>query len=165
MRVIMLKDFDSHAPTDFDFIIGDWTVQHRKLKNILNGCNEWIEFDGDSSTRKILGGFGNLEDNHLHFPDSSVRAVAMRSYNEILKHWSIWWLDRRSPDTLDVPVVGRFENGFGVFYAEDIYQDIPIKVRFKWNSLDPKTPKWEQAFSKDGGQTWEVNWTMEFTKV
>ena len=69
----MLKDFDSHAPTDFDFIIGDWTVQHRKLKNILNGCNEWIEFDGDSSTRKILGGFGNLEDNHLHFPDSSVR--------------------------------------------------------------------------------------------
>ena len=160
----MLKDFDIQSPTDFDFIIGDWTVKHRKLKRIFSDSNEWIEFDGDSSTRKILGGFGNLEDNHLHFPESSVRAVAMRSYNQVLKHWSIWWLDGRHPDNLDVPVVGQFENGFGVFYADDTYQDQPIKVRFKWNSLDPNKPTWEQAFSKDDGNTWETNWTMAFNK-
>ena len=25
--------------------------------------------------------------------------------------------------------------------------------------------RWEQAFSADGGATWEVNWVMEFTRV
>ena len=132
---------------------------------MFNDCNEWVEFSGESSTRKILGGFGNLEDNHLHFPESSVRAIAMRSYNQVLKHWSIWWLDGRHPDNLDVPVVGRFENGFGVFYADDTYQEESIKVRFKWNSLNPEQPRWEQAFSKDDGKTWETNWTMIFSRL
>lgn len=161
----MLTDLDTNAPSDFDFIIGDWRVRHKKLREIFNDCKEWIEFSGESSTRKILGGFGNLEDNHLHFPESSVRAVAIRSYNQVLKHWSIWWLDGRHPDNLDVPVVGRFENGFGVFYADDTYQEESIKVRFKWNSLNPEQPRWEQAFSKDDGKTWETNWTMIFSRL
>ncbi|WMN62055.1 DUF1579 domain-containing protein (plasmid) [Pseudoalteromonas xiamenensis] len=160
----MLTDFELNAPKDFDFIIGDWTVKHRRLKDILNNCDEWIEFKGDSSTRKTLGGFGNLEDNHLHFPESSFRAVALRSYNSESGEWSIWWLDGRSPNTLDVPVVGSFNDGVGVFYADDVLDGVSIKVRFKWISLDPNTPRWEQAFSKDDGKTWETNWTMEFSQ-
>ena len=26
------------------------------------------------------------------------------------------------------------------------------------------TPRWEQAFSADGGKTWETNWVMEMTR-
>mgnify|MGYP006166679175 CR=1 FL=1 len=38
------------APKDFDFVIGDWTVKHRRLKERLQGCNEWLEFDGELSS-------------------------------------------------------------------------------------------------------------------
>jgi hypothetical protein len=160
----MLTNLEPNAPKDFDFIIGDWVVKHRRLKDILNDSDEWLEFKGISSTQKTLGGFGNIEDNQLYFPETTFRAVALRSFNTELNTWSIWWLDGRFPDVLDVPVVGSFINGVGVFYADDVLNGVNIKVRFKWISLDPIKPRWEQAFSKDDGKNWETNWTMEFSK-
>lgn len=155
-----------HAPHDFDFILGDWRVHHRRLNTRLAGCDEWTSFEGLSSTRQTLGGFGNVEDNVLHVPDGDVRAIAMRSYDRATMTWAIWWLDGRHPHRLDVPVVGRFSEGTGVFYAEDSLEGRPIRVRFIWRP-NPATgrPTWEQAFSADAGATWETNWTMAFTRL
>lgn len=47
----------------------------------LCGFTEWFEFEGRTTTQKILGGFGNVEDNALAFPDGEVRAAAFRSFN------------------------------------------------------------------------------------
>ena len=152
-------------PDDFDFIIGDWRVRHRRLKARLADCSEWIEFEGTSTTRKILGGFGNLEDNLLELPDGAYRAVALRSFDPATATWSIWWLDGRHPDRIDTPVVGRFTDGMGLFYADDSLDGTPIRARFTWSSLATDTARWEQAFSVDGGDTWETNWTMEFFRV
>ncbi len=153
------------APTDFDFIIGHWHVQHRRLNDRLVGCREWTEFTGTSTTRKVLRGFGNIEDNLLEFPAGSVHAIAVRSFDPTTKTWAIWWLDGRSPHHLDVPVVGRFFEGVGTFYADDVLAGRSIRVRFLWQHNPGSHPRWEQAFSQDGGQSWEVNWTMEFCPV
>lgn len=150
------------APRDFDFVIGDWIVSHRRLKERLAGCNDWVAFDGASSTRHVLGGFGNIEDNQLFLPEATYRAVALRSYNADTKRWSIWWLDGRLPGSLDIPVVGQFVDGVGTFFADDQLNGRPIKVRFTWSVPVADQPRWEQAFSIDGGATWETNWTMEF---
>ncbi|GGC16072.1 DUF1579 domain-containing protein [Pseudoduganella buxea] len=151
------------APRDFDFIIGDWRVRHRRLQSRLNGCTEWVEFDGLSSTVRTLGGFGNLEDNLLQFPEGAFRAIAVRAYCSATGTWSIWWLDGRNPTTLDVPVVGRFSDGIGIFLADDVLDGRPIKVRFTWTAKPGHPPRWEQAFSADAGASWETNWTMAFT--
>ena len=152
------------APTDFDFIIGDWSVRHRRLNSRLAGCTDWSEFSGLSSTRKILGGFGNVEDNVLSFPDAEVRAAAFRSFDAQTGNWAIWWLDDRAPHNLDVPVVGGFSGSVGVFLANDTLDGKPIKVRFTWSANPGGNPIWEQAFSGDGGNTWETNWVMEFAR-
>ena len=156
---------DQAAPTDFDFIIGDWQVKHRRLNARFANCAEWTTFEGRSSTSKILGGFGNIEDNFLYFPDGAFRAVAMRSYCAKSGNWSIWWLDGRNRTALDVPVVGRFSDGVGLFFADDVLNGQPIKVRFTWTAEAGANPRWEQAFSRDGGATWETNWQMEFVSL
>ena len=154
----------SSAPTDFDFVIGDWQVRHRRLNERLTDCQVWTEFDGEMSTHKILGGYGNVEDNLLVFPEGEFRAIALRSYDEKSATWAIWWLDGRNPGQLDVPVKGYFQDGVGTFYADDSHQGIPIKVRFLWLKRDHDTLRWEQAFSTDHGATWQTNWTMDFTR-
>lgn len=150
---------------DFDFIIGDWRVHHHRLEQRLVDCNRWAAFGGTSSTRKILGGLGNIEDNTIDLPDVAYRAAAIRSFDPATGLWSIWWLDGRQPHRLDVPVVGRFEHGTGLFYADDTLDGTPIKVRFTWSAIDADTPRWEQAFSDDRGETWETNWTMDFVRI
>ena len=152
-------------PADFDFMIGDWRVHHRRLNSRLTGSTEWTEFAGLSSTAKILGGFGNVEDNLLRFPDGDVRAVAVRSFDASAGTWAIWWLDGRAPHNLDVPVVGGFTGSVGLFFAKDTLEGRPISIRFTWNANPGGNPRWEQAFSADGGSTWEINWTMDFTRA
>lgn len=158
----MALPLDPAAPRDFDFIIGDWQVRHRRLRSRLTGCTDWETFDGYSSTVKTLGGFGNLEDNLLDFPGGAFRAIAVRSYCRAAGTWSIWWLDGRNPTALDVPVTGRFADNVGLFYADDVLDGQPIRVRFTWLAQPGANPRWEQAFSNDGGASWETNWTMEF---
>jgi hypothetical protein len=150
---------------DFDFLIGDWSVHHRKLKQRLAQTQEWQEVEGTSSARKILGGLGNMDENVIEAPSGTYRAVTIRTYDPAKQLWSIWWIDSRYPQQhLDPPVVGRFENGVGTFYADDQFNGKPIRVRYLWNQSSTK-PHWEQAFSSDGGKTWETNWTMDFTKT
>lgn len=152
----------ANPPADFDFIIGHWVVEHRRLNARLQGCTDWTHFSGTCSTHQILEGFGNVEDNVLNFPDGPVRAAALRSFDAQTGQWAIWWLDGRSPHRLDVPVVGRFEGPVGTFLARDTLEGRPIVVRFIWRAHPGGHPTWEQAFSADNGQTWETNWHMTF---
>jgi hypothetical protein len=150
---------------DFDFLIGDWRVRHRRLKERLAQNNDWEVFEGTISARKILGGLGNMDENVIELPSGTYRAATIRTFDPVKQLWSIWWIDSRYPQQhLDPPVVGRFENGVGTFYADDQFNGKPIRVRYLWNQSST-APHWEQAFSDDGGKTWETNWEMDFTRT
>ena len=149
----------------FDFEFGRWRVRHRRLRHRLAGSDDWEEFTGESETRPVLGGAGNIEDNLLRQSGGDYRAIAIRAFDPGAELWAIWWLDARSPHTLDVPVKGRFDGGRGEFLAEDSFEGRPIRVRFLWLDTTTPAPRWEQAFSADAGESWETNWVMEFTRA
>lgn len=155
---------DPHAPTDFDFFMGSWSVSHRRLKERLVGCTAWESFPGTCIAHKTLGGFGNVDDNVLEISTGTYRAVTVRSFDSASGTWSIWWLDSRTPGSLDVPVVGSFVNEVGTFLADDVLNGSPIKVRFVWTRPHLDAPRWVQSFSPDAGKTWEDNWVMDFKR-
>lgn len=150
---------------DFDFLVGHWTVRHRRLKERLAGCNEWEEFPGTCSLRPLLDGQANVDDNVLDMPSGTYRAASIRAYDPATRLWSIWWLDSRHPHDLGTPVVGAFKNGTGTFFADDTLNGQPIRVRFLWTDITPSSARWQQAFSNDGGATWETNWIMNFERA
>ena len=47
---------------DFDFWMGRWKVQNRRLRARLAGSDEWDEFEATSVARPILGGLGNEDE-------------------------------------------------------------------------------------------------------
>lgn len=147
--------------TDFDFLFGHWVVEHRRLQQRLVGCAEWDIFAGQASCRPLLGGLGNVDDNIVDLPSGRYRAISMRAFDPASRHWSVWWLDGRYPHSLDVPLVGGFEDGIGSFFAADTLNNMPIIARFRWTVA--ASPIWEQAFSLNGGESWVTNWTMRFT--
>jgi len=156
----------SHDPVhDFDWLFGSWRVRHLRLKERLSNNTEWVEFGGTCVCQPLMAGAGNVDDNVLNLPEGTYRAVGLRSFNAKTKTWAIWWLDGRDPHTIEVPVQGGFEDGVGTFIADDTLRGKPIKVRFQWSNITRTSAHWEQAFSPDGGRTWEVNWRMWFTRA
>jgi hypothetical protein len=152
---------DAHG---FDFLLGNWRVRHLKLKRRLVGADDWWEFDGETSCRSILGGLGNIDDNVLAQPDGPYRALTLRLFNPRTGLWSIWWISDRTL-AIEPPVHGRFADGIGTFYGDDVFAGRPIRVRFIWSEMTPRSAKWEQAFSPDNGASWETNWIMQFDRT
>jgi hypothetical protein len=149
---------------DFDFWMGSWTARNRRLRERLAGSDEWEVFDSTSNAWTILDGMGNEDDFHTDF-QGGFAGMSIRFFDPETGLWSIYWADSRRPGLLDPPVLGSFEDGVGIFEGDDTFQGRPIRVRFTWSRVDTPSPRWEQAFSEDGGTTWETNWIADFTRV
>lgn len=147
---------------DFDFEFGSWRVSHRRPRQRLVGCSDWDVFSGMADVQPVLGGDGNIEDNVLDMPGGRLRAIAIRSFDPARGLWAIWWLTTTAPLAIDAPVIGRFEDGFGSFFADETSDGRVVRTRFLWLDTMTERPRWEQALSVDGGETWETNWTMAF---
>jgi hypothetical protein len=145
---------------DFDFWMGTWRIQNRRLRARLAGSTEWDTFEARGQTWPILNGLGNRDEFRTDFWPDFV-GMTFRFFNPQTRQWSIYWADSRR-GILEPPVVGGFSGDVGTFYGDDVFEGKPIRVRFVWTRA-PQV-RWEQAFSTDGGKTWETNWTMDMTR-
>jgi hypothetical protein len=155
---------ENDGRNDFDFLLGAWKVHHRILKQRLKGCLDWEELEGDTVNRKILNGLGNIEETVIHMQTGPVQAIALRLFDPKSKEWSIYWSTDRT-GILDVPVIGGFKDECGEFYSHEVFEGRHIYSRFIWSKITASSAQWEQAFSEDGGKSWETNWVMEFERV
>lgn len=147
---------------DFDFLVGEWTIANEFLTERLAGGTTWTHFGATSRVEKVMCGpdgvsGGNLD--QMFVPERGFTGMTLRLYDPASGLWSIYWSDTKS-HRLFPPTVGRFEDGRGVFFGDDVEGGRPVKVRFVWTGGE--SPVWEQAMSADGGETWETNWVMRF---
>ena len=154
----------NNGARDFDFWPGRWKVRNRYLRGRLEGSSDWVEFEATSVARLLLDGLGN-EDEFRTDHDGGFIGMSFRFFDPETQLWSIYWADSRRPGALDPPVTGSFSGDTGVFEGADTLEGRPILVRFVWSGVTTPTPRWEQAFSDDGGETWETNWIMDFTRI
>jgi hypothetical protein len=148
---------------DFDFLIGTWNVVNRVLKgSAFAGGDEWDSYPATATCYGIFDGGGVLDE--ITFPTKQVRGMTLRLFDTARKEWSIYWAGSTT-GVLGPPVVGRFAGGRGDFYGDDTYDGKPIRVHFVWSDITATTARWRQAYSPDGGRSWETNWIMDFTRV
>jgi len=151
---------------DFDFVIGDWKVHLKRLPERLVGSTTWIEYDGTSRHKKLLDSNANFEEFEVESRDKSqhIKGQTLRLYNPATHQWSIYLLDLDKGVLSMPPVVGQFNGRVGEFYDQEEYKGRSIFVRYQWNNLSPTAARMEQAFSADGGKSWEVNWICDLTR-
>jgi hypothetical protein len=152
------------APGDFDFFLGDWKVRHRRLAQRLVGSNEWEEYEGSTRCQAILGGIANFNDSITRRAGATYRSLGLRAFDAKTKIWTDWSLDGRNPTQVSVDGVGQFANGVGTFFADDTFNGRPVRVRGTFTPVSPGSARWEQAYSPDGGRSWETNYIMLYTR-
>jgi hypothetical protein len=149
---------------DFDFLHGAWDVHSRYLKKRLKRSTEWIEFDARSDVEPLLNGFGQLERFSAVRDGLPVDGITLRLFNPDTGEWSLHWADTARARVLLPPMVGRFKGDVGEFLGDETVDGKRVLCRFYWTRTADGSPHWEQAFSDDGGKTWETNWTMTFRR-
>jgi hypothetical protein len=150
--------------SDFDFWLGEWQIRNRRRRERLAGSDEWEEFAARATAWRILDGHGNADEFRTEH-DGGFVGMSFRFFDPETRLWSIYWADSRRAGLLDPPVLGSFDGDVGVFEGDDTFDGRPIRVRFTWSGVTTPTPRWEQAFSEDGGESWETNWEMDFARV
>ena len=149
---------------DFDFEIGTWKTQLRRLQRPLSGSTTWIEYEGTTVVRKVWNGRANLVELKADGPAGHFEGLSLRLYNPQSRQWSLNFANING-GTMTTPSIGEFKNGRGEFYNQDTYNSRAIFVRFVITKVTENSYRFEQSFSDDGGKTWEVNWIAIDTRV
>ena len=149
---------------DFDFEIGTWKTHLRRLVHPLTGSTTWVEYDGTTVVRKVWNGRANLVELDVKGPAGHIEALSLRLYNPESRQWSLNF-SNSAGGTMSQPTIGEFKNGRGEFYDQETLNGRAIFVRFVISDVTPNSCRFEQAFSDDGGKTWEVNWIATDTRL
>jgi hypothetical protein len=149
---------------DFDFEIGNWKTHLKRLVHPLTGSTTWVELDGTSVIRKVWDGRANLVELEVDGPSGHIEGLSLRLYNPQAHQWSLNF-SNASDGTMSVPTIGEFKNGRGEFFDQETLNGRAVYVRDVFSDITPDSYKFEQAFSSDGGKTWEVNWIAIDTRV
>ena len=149
---------------DFDFEIGSWKTQLKRLQRPLSGSTTWLDYEGTTVVRKVLDGRANLVELKVDGPAGRIEGLSLRLYNPQARQWSLNFANV-SDGMLTTPSIGEFKDGRGEFYNQDRYKDRAILVRFVITKITDDSYRFEQSFSDDGGKTWEVNWIAIDTRI
>jgi hypothetical protein len=151
---------------DFDFFMGSWNVRSRRLREWLQGSHEWEAFTCTAVARKLLGEvglIGHIEEFTMDRATGVRDGVALRFFEPRSQQWSIY--SATGVNGLDPhPMVGEFKDGRGEFYSHELYKDRMLLCRVIWSEITATSLHWEQAFSTDGGRTWETNFISDFER-
>jgi hypothetical protein len=148
---------------DFDFFMGRWAVRHRRLEKRLKGWDAWEEFEGTVVARLLWGGQANIDELEADTPSGPLRGMTLRIFEPASRQWRLYWANG-AKGILDQPMIGAFEAGRGEFFSHELFEGKGVLVRYLWTGITPTACHWEQAFSPDGGRTWETNWLMDFAR-
>lgn len=152
------------SPQDFDFEHGSWHTTLRRRLHPLSGSDQWADYAGTTIVRPVLGGRANLVELDVSGPAGRVQGLSLRLFDTAQKRWTLNFSNAAS-GTLAAPMTGGFGGGRrGVFYSAETFDAKRVLVRFVIDVTSADTCRFEQAFSADGGATWETNWIAVDTR-
>ena len=155
---------DHDGSRDFDFHFGTWKTHVSRLENPLTGSKTWDQYDGVSVVRKVWSGRASIFELEAQGPAGHLEGVGLRLYDPQSHQWSLNWASS-ADGKLEQPMIGEFKNGRGEFFDQETFNGRAIYVRNGFMDITPNSSRFEQAFSDDGGKTWETNWIMTFTRA
>lgn len=149
---------------DFDPLFGNFNFHLRRLTQPLTGSTQWTNLEGTVACYKVWDGRAELDTVEVDGASGHIEGLTLRLYDSASRQWRLYWANQRI-GRFDPPQIGDFRDGHGDFYTTDTINSKTILIRYDWSRMTSGTPHFEQAFSPDGGRTWEVNWITDQTRT
>lgn len=158
----MSADPDGH---EFDFDLGTWHTHSSRLLHPLTGSTTWADMDGQTIVHRVWGGRANVAEYKAAGPAGHVELMALRWYNPDTHEWNIDFATPNVGTFGEQPGIGQCKNSRCDFYDQEEIKGRQVWVRFSIWKISNDTAQSEQAFSDDGGKTWETNWVNKYSRI
>ena len=142
---------------DFDWEIGTWDTQLRRLHKPLSGSTTWLGYAGTTVVKPLLDKRSNIVEFDVNGVAGRITGVSLRLYQPARGKWSLHFANLAN-GLMTEPMEGSFSEGRGTFYGNDTLDGRAILVRFLIIPVNRDQWRFEQAYSADEGKTWEDNW-------
>lgn len=149
-------------PGDFDFLTGRWKILNHKRRQGPQG-SFWDVFAGEATVHALLGGICSVEE--LRIPARNFSGMGLRLLDVNKAQWSDFWVNAASGALGAQGLPGSFEGGAGIFQEASEEDGQPVLYRSVWDRITPTSCRWQQAASRDGGRTWVMDWSMDWTRL
>jgi hypothetical protein len=147
---------------DFDFALGRWKARILHLKRSPAKSDDWAVWTGNVMAAKVWDRRSNIQEIYVNTPSGPITELRLCLYQPQLRQWYLYWADS-DDGVLDKPMIGRFKDGVGSFYDQEDYNGRAIFLRQRYSEITAHSYHWQQAFSSDGGATWQPNWNVTLT--
>lgn len=149
---------------DFDFNFGVWRTHIRRLAHPLSGSTDSIELNGTVTVRKIWNGRAQLEEIEADGPKGHWQGLTLFLYNPQSHQWSQTFANS-AMGTFAGTLTGEFKESRAELFSQDTFDGRSILVRGAWSEITPNAHRYEEAYSADGGKTWEAVFTADLTRL
>lgn len=150
---------------DFDWEIGTWHTDMRRLRHPLSGSSEWLSYTGTTVVREVWAGKANLVELNVDGPAGHLQALSLRLFDPKSNQWSLNFANAAGGGVSVPAPVGEFRSGRGEFYDQERFGERTVLVRFVISEVTARSAHFEQSFSADGGRSWETNWIATDTRM
>jgi len=151
-----------------DWFIGTWNVKSRIL--VDPATDQWAEDNVSSTIKSIIGGFALQESFTGSLAGTPIDAISVRTFNSSIGKWEQRWLDNTSPGFAEY--TGEYADGQFIGYSNRGYSPEveggaakQRGTREVFFNITPNEFSWRLETTTDGGATWTVVWTLEYTRV
>jgi hypothetical protein len=148
---------------DFDWEVGTWDTKLQRLREPLSGKTEWLEYSGTSVIKPLMGQRANLVELDVRGAAGQITGVSLRLYQPASGQWALHFANLAN-GIMTEPMLGSFKQGVGTFFGQDSVSGRMVFVRFLMIPVTQDQWRFEQAYSENGGKTWETNWIAVDTR-
>jgi len=91
--------------------------------------------------KKLLNGLAHCNEVVMNRESGPAHGFTLRLFDVKSQEWSIYWTAGAS-GMLDVPMVGKFNEGVGEFYSQEVFEGRHIFCRFTWSKITVDSARW-----------------------
>jgi hypothetical protein len=149
---------------DFDFARGVWHTHAIQVLDPFEGGTRTVTMDGTKTAKPVWNGRALLEEIEADGPDGHWEGATLFVYNAKAGQWSQAYIDSASGE-IEAPTVGSFKDGRGELFGTTVYHGRTVLVRGVWSDITATSHRFEIAYSRDGGRTWDTAFKAYLTRL
>ena len=138
--------------TEYDFWVGEWEATWKKADGTIQ--------KGANRIEKTLD--GKVLQEHFSDPNTGFKGTSISVFNPRTQTWHQAWADNQ----------GGYFNFVGETIGnKKVFKTLPVEKdgktiiqRMVFYNITDKTMTWNWEASQDGGETWKLNWQIEYSK-